>query len=100
MKRRAFLQISAAAATGVALHGFPIGAYGYSPGLAALTNAATATDKALVILQLQGGNDGLNMIIPVNQYAALAAARPSIMLTQSQVLPLTAATGLPPATAQ
>jgi uncharacterized protein (DUF1501 family) len=100
MKRRAFLQTSAAATTGVALlSGFPIGAYGYSPELAALTNAATATDKVLVIVQLQGGNDGLNMIIPVDQYAALAAARPSIMLPQSQVLPLTTATGMHPAMA-
>lgn len=99
MKRRAFLQTSAAAATGVALSGFPIGAYGYSPELAALTNAATATDKVLVIVQLQGGNDGLNMIIPVDQYAALAAARPTLLLPQNQVLPLTTATGMHPAMA-
>jgi len=97
MKRRAFLQTSVAVTTGVALSGFPIGAYGYSPELAALTNAATATDKVLVIVQLQGGNDGLNMIIPVDQYAALAAARPTIMLPQNQVLPLTTATGMHPA---
>ena len=100
MKRRDFLQTSAAAVTGATvLGGFPIGAYAYSPELAALTNAATATDKVLVIMQLQGGNDGLNMIIPVDQYAALAAARPNIMLPQSQVLPLTAATGIHPAMA-
>ncbi|MEJ7660730.1 MAG: DUF1501 domain-containing protein [Hymenobacter sp.] len=81
------------------LSGFPIGAYAYSPELAALTNAAAATDKVLVIVQLQGGNDGLNMIIPVDQYAALAAARPNILMPQNQVLPLTAATGLHPAMA-
>ncbi len=100
MKRRKFLQTTGATVTGAAmLHGFPIGAYGYSPELAALTNATTATDKVLVIVQLQGGNDGLNMIIPVDQYAALAAARPNIMLPQNQVLPLTAATGIHPAMA-
>ena len=100
MKRRDFLQTSAAAVTGATvLSGFPIGAYAYSPELAALTNATTATDKVLVIVQLQGGNDGLNMIIPVDQYAALAAARPNILLPQNQVLPLTAATGLHPAMA-
>ncbi|MGI4870037.1 MAG: DUF1501 domain-containing protein [Janthinobacterium lividum] len=100
MKRRTFIQTSAAATTGVALlGGFPIGAYGHSAELAALTNAATVTDKVLVIVQLQGGNDGLNMIIPLDQYAAIMAARPSIALPQSQVLPLTTATGIHPAMA-
>ncbi|WP_151086523.1 DUF1501 domain-containing protein [Hymenobacter baengnokdamensis] len=100
MKRRDFLHTTTAATTGVALlSGFPIGAYGYSPELAALTNAATVTDKVLVIVQLQGGNDGLNMIIPVDQYPALMAARPNLALPQNQVLPLTAATGIHPAMA-
>ena len=100
MKRRKFLHTSGASVTGAALlSGFPIGAYGYSAELAALTNAATATDKVLVIVQLQGGNDGLNMIIPVDQYAALMAARPTIALPQNQVLPLTPATGIHPAMA-
>jgi uncharacterized protein (DUF1501 family) len=31
----------------------------------------------LVILQLQGGNDGLNMIIPRDQYPALLAPAPT-----------------------
>ena len=100
MKRRAFIQTSAAATTGVALlGGFPIGAYGYSAELAALTNAATATDKVLVIVQLQGGNDGLNMIIPLDQYPALMNARANIALPQNQVLNLTTATGIHPAMA-
>ena len=100
MKRREFLQTTAAATAGTALlSGLPIGAYGYSPALAALTNAATQSDKVLVIIQLQGGNDGLNMIIPLDQYPALMAARPTIALPQTQVLPLTTATGIHPAMA-
>lgn len=100
MKRRTFIQNTAAATAGATLlSGFPIGAYGYSPELAALTNATTATDKVLVIIQLQGGNDGLNMIIPRDQYAALLAARANIALPESAVLPLTAATGIHPAMA-
>ncbi len=100
MKRRDFLQTAAAATAGTTLlSGFPIGAYGYSAELAALTNAATATDKVLVIVQLQGGNDGLNMIIPLDQYPALMNARSNIALPQSQVLPLTTATGIHPAMA-
>ena len=100
MKRRDFIQTTAAATAGAAvLSGFPIGAYGYSPELAALTNAATATDKVLVIIQLQGGNDGLNMIIPRDQYPALMAARANIALPETAVLPLTTATGIHPAMA-
>ena len=100
MKRREFLQTTAAATAGTALlSGLPIGAYGYSPALAALTNATTQSDKVLVIIQLQGGNDGLNMIIPLDQYPALMAARPTLALAQNQVLPLTTATGIHPAMA-
>ena len=100
MKRREFLQTTAAATAGTAfLSGLPIGAYGYSAELAALTNATTQSDKVLVIIQLQGGNDGLNMIIPLDQYSALMAARPNIALPQSAVLPLTQATGIHPAMA-
>jgi uncharacterized protein (DUF1501 family) len=100
MKRREFLQTTAAATAGTALlSGLPIGAYGYSPALVALTNATTQSDKVLVIIQLQGGNDGLNMIIPLDQYPALMAARPNIALAQSAVLPLTTATGIHPAMA-
>ena len=100
MKRREFIQTTAAAAAGTAfLSGMPIGAYGYSPELVALTNATTQSDKVLVIIQLQGGNDGLNMIIPLDQYSALMAARPTLALPQNQVLPLTTATGIHPAMA-
>ena len=100
MKRREFLQTTAAAAAGTAfLSGLPIGAYGYSAELAALTNAATQSDKVLVIIQLQGGNDGLHTLVPLDQYAALRAARPNIALPESAVLPLTATTGLHPALA-
>lgn len=100
MKRREFLQTTAAASVGTAfLSGLPIGAYGHSAQLAALTNAATASDKVLVIIQLQGGNDGLNMIIPLDQYPALLAARSNIALPQTAVLPLTTATGIHPAMA-
>lgn len=100
MKRRDFLQTSAAAAAGTTLFsGFPLGAYGYSPELAALTGAATQSDKVLVIVQLQGGNDGLNTIIPLDQYSALMAARGNIALPESAVLKLTAATGIHPAMA-
>ncbi|MCB2409255.1 DUF1501 domain-containing protein [Hymenobacter lucidus] len=98
MKRRDFLQTTAAASVLPALlGGFPIGAYGYSPELAALTNAATQTDRVLVLIQLNGGNDGLNMVIPLDQYPALMNARSSIAIPEAQVLRLSTATGIHPA---
>ncbi|MBC8083665.1 MAG: DUF1501 domain-containing protein [Hymenobacter sp.] len=100
MKRRHFLQTTAAATVlPTLLGGLPIGAYGFSPELFEITGGATQTDRVLVLIQLNGGNDGLNMIIPTNQYAALMAARPDIAIPQNQVLPLSSVTGIHPAMA-
>ncbi|MCC2545945.1 DUF1501 domain-containing protein [Hymenobacter sp. BT175] len=100
MKRRDFLQTTAAATVMPALlGGLPIGAYGFSPELFELTGGATQTDHVLVLIQLNGGNDGLNMVIPLDQYPALMNARADIAIAQSEVLPLTQATGFHPAMA-
>jgi uncharacterized protein (DUF1501 family) len=100
MKRRDFLQTTAAAAVLPALMGgFPIGAYGYSPELYELTGGATQTDRVLVLIQLNGGNDGLNMIVPLDQYSALMHARPDVAIAEAEVLRLTPATGIHPAMA-
>jgi len=76
--------------------GLPLKVFGRSPLMDALTSAATATDRVFVLIQLSGGNDGLNMVIPLDQYSQLAAARSNIMIDQAKVLPLTSATGLHP----
>ncbi len=55
------------------------------------------SDRVLVIVQMNGGNDGLNMIIPRDQYSALAAVRNNILIPENQVLKLTDKTGLHPA---
>lgn len=54
------------------------------------------TDRKLVLIQLDGGNDGLNMVIPISQYDNLANARRNILVNQSQILKLTDETGLHP----
>ena len=43
-------------------------------------------DRVLVLVQLNGGNDGLNTFIPLDQYDALVKARGSIVLPTSDVL--------------
>jgi uncharacterized protein (DUF1501 family) len=69
-----------------------------SPWLRMLTGAAAETNHTLVIIRLNGGNDGLNMVIPLDQYANLASARANVLINENQVLKLngTTATGLHP----
>ena len=71
-------------------------AYGRGPLLDALVAVANETDHVLVLVQLNGGNDGLNTVIPLDQYAALMAARANITIDETKVLKLTEATGLHP----
>lgn len=55
------------------------------------------TDRILVLIQLNGGNDGLNMVIPRDQYDGLAAVRGNIMVPEGEVIRLTDKVGLHPA---
>jgi uncharacterized protein (DUF1501 family) len=97
MKRREFLSRAVpVTALPFVLNGFPLFAYGRSPLMDALTSAAFQTDRVLVLIQLNGGNDGLNMVIPVDRYAELTAARSNILIPQASVLGLTPTTGLHP----
>ncbi len=59
---------------------------------------AASSDTILVIIQLGGGNDGLNTVIPFSD-PAYVANRTRIGLTESQVLKLDARTGLHPSLA-
>ncbi|MFA7272459.1 MAG: DUF1501 domain-containing protein [Crocinitomicaceae bacterium] len=58
--------------------------------------AKMAEDRVLVIIRLNGGNDGLNTVIPRDQYANLLLQRPNIIIPNTQVLPLTTEVGLHP----
>jgi uncharacterized protein (DUF1501 family) len=56
------------------------------------------TDRVMVIIQMNGGNDGLNMVLPLDQYTNLAAARSNILIPDTAALVLgSTQTGLHPA---
>ena len=46
----------------------------------------TDTDHVFVLIQLAGGNDGLNMVIPLDMYANYYNARTNVAIPQSKVL--------------
>lgn len=99
MKRRDFLKVSQAATLAYMVNGTPISTYARNPLLELLAKQTAANGRVLVIIQLSGGNDGLNMVIPIDQYSKLAAARSNILIPQNKVLALnnTTVTGLHPA---
>ena len=59
----------------------------------ALAQSTTPNYKALVCIFLFGGNDGNNLIVPLNAYTAYAKARSLLALPQNTLLPVAAATG-------
>jgi len=98
MKRRDFLRrVVPVTALPFVINGLPLRAYGRSPFLEALMGAAVATDRVLVFIQLNGGNDGINTVIPLDQYSSYFNVRSNIAIPENQVIRLTDATGLHPA---
>ena len=109
--RRQFLKVGAGTALGIGLTstGIPIfsgfsraGASALAPAAGSasvLTTSANAPsnpeDRVLVVLQLGGGNDGLNTVIPYKDplYAQL---RPTIAQKASDVLPISDSLALHP----
>ncbi|MEY4927275.1 MAG: hypothetical protein RI894_1711, partial [Bacteroidota bacterium] len=99
MKRRDFIKNTAPVAIlPFFTNGFSLSAYGESNFINDFFGAQVATDKVLVIIQLVGGNDGLNTVLPIDQYPNLTAARPNIFIPEVSALALngTSATALHP----
>ena len=80
MKRRNFLKnISTAVGGGMMLNGLPLSVMARSGEMQRLA-ASASNDRVIVIIQLHGGNDGLNTVIPVNQYSQYYNIRPNIAI--------------------
>jgi len=90
MTRRDFM-VSGITATGVGIVVPPV----FAQSVFAATIEDIHNDHVLVILQLGGGNDGLNTVIPYTD-PAYPQARPTIGIADDKVLPLNAEVGLNP----
>lgn len=101
MERRDFIKLSSLAATPLMLRGLPVMANNVLNDniLDTMARSAYNCGKVLVIIQLSGGNDGLNMIFPFDQWDNLYAARTNILMNENQVLKLdnNITTGIHPA---
>lgn len=78
MKRRRFIQLSATASA-AALLPFELKAIMESD----VVKNCDFSNRKLVLINLDGGNDGLNTIIPLNQYDTYSSLRPSIKVPDS-----------------
>ncbi|MCA4897161.1 MAG: DUF1501 domain-containing protein [Bacteroidota bacterium] len=78
MKRRDFIKSLSMAAVPITLGGIPLKVMAEN----SLTRMASQStnDRVLVILQMHGGNDGLNAIIPVTDYDLYYSRRPNIAI--------------------
>lgn len=62
------------------LAGIPMKAMGENMLTKLIRSADNVNDKVLIILQLHGGNDGMNTLIPVEQYDLYYSRRPNIAI--------------------
>lgn len=90
MKRRDFIQTSSIVTLPILLRGMEVTAISKSK-LATLIGGDE--DKVLVLVQLNGGNDGLNCFIPLDEYDNLMNVRPKLMIPENKVLKATDANG-------
>lgn len=80
MKRRQFIRnMTAGSAAGLTLGGIPLNLLAGNSALKQLA-AASDNDNVLVFIQLHGGNDGLNTLIPISQYNEYYNLRPNIAI--------------------
>lgn len=80
MRRRNFIKkLALSAGAPVAFHGVPLQLLGAHKPLSRLS-AASSNDRVLVILQMHGGNDGINTFIPLDNYDLYYNRRANIAL--------------------
>ncbi|MFT6749011.1 MAG: hypothetical protein ACJAQ1_000940, partial [Flavobacterium sp.] len=79
MKRRNFIKLGASASV-LTMLPTEVFALFKSAGLSTCPNV---NNRKIVLIQLSGANDGLNTVVPINQYSAYASLRPNIKLNET-----------------
>jgi len=80
MDRRKFIKrLGAAGAVPLLLNGIPLNALASNSPLMRMLGASS-NDRVLIFLQMHGGNDGLNTIIPINNYSEYYRLRANIAI--------------------
>ena len=80
IKRREFIQVGSLATTALMLPKFLKAFEG--------SMMVPSGNKVMVILQLSGGNDGLNTLVPIVNYSDYLGMRSNIAIPLDKVLPL------------
>ena len=99
MKRRDFIKKTIPLGTSpLILSGMPVSVMAETSNLSALINAGSVSDRCLVLVFLDGGNDGINTLIPIDQYDILMRdgsggdsqplRRPDLMIPEDNILKL------------
>ncbi len=65
------------------VNGFPMKPFANTRIARTLANCEEVEDRVLILIQLKGGNDGINTLIPINQYDDYASLRPEIKVPDS-----------------
>ncbi len=80
--------LPAAGVTSIAVNGFAMRPFANSRMASILADCAGVQDRVLVLIQLKGGNDGLNMVIPAANYDRYVALRPYTHISDAAFIPL------------
>lgn len=79
MKRRNFLKIAAPLSVSpFVVNGMSMRPFANSKLAKLVGDCDGIAERVLVLIQLKGGNDGLNTVVPINQYDLYAGLRPTI----------------------
>jgi uncharacterized protein (DUF1501 family) len=70
------------------INGVSAKAFGLNPFMERDEDPAVQTDHVLVLVRMDGGNDGLNTVIPLEIYDTLANVRPQVIMPRSSLLSL------------
>jgi uncharacterized protein (DUF1501 family) len=98
MQRRAFFRTSVPVLLPALINGLPLRVLASSSWLSRAARDV-AGDRVVVLIQLNGGNDGLNTVIPLETYDTYYKARTNIAIPADKILRLEGVdgTGLHPA---